>query len=220
MPPASADDGVAGLRPVERPHSSRNGSPGREPCPRKFPGNRGSWREVRFRASCIASRGLTLPESLPNLAVGTGTSPSAAIVALGEIPVLERSPGGGLGMRDGPDASPPDGLEDAAGHQVANVPAGSPLGANVGARVGHPGVMSPTRPRTAASRTSSSSADDQVASVPARRRWGGPRGRFGTRTSPERPRFWAFLEPGVEMIIPLSYVNCASYDRIQAVRVP
>ncbi len=71
----------------------------------------------------MASRGLTAPESLPNLAGGTGASPVAAVVASGRS-WRSRVRGAGLGMRDVPAPSPPGGLEGralVADHQVATV---------------------------------------------------------------------------------------------------
>jgi len=130
-------------------HSTGNRTRGREPCPRKFPGRR-EFRELRredpFRGSSMTSRGLTSPESLPNLGGGARGSPDGAHRAAEEILVLERLREAVSGCGMSPHRPPPGGLVRASSPtaiKVTNVPAGSPPGANVGARVGRsPGAWS------------------------------------------------------------------------------
>jgi hypothetical protein len=99
--------------------------------------------------------------------------------------------------------------------------------------VGGPGgpgvVMSPQRPRTAAPvDTIIIIDDDQLANVPAmsplnatwRASVGVPGGQFGTRTSPERPRFRALLELGAELAILISHAQVATYVKTEAVSLP
>jgi hypothetical protein len=47
---------------------------------------------------------------------------------------------------------------------------------------------------------------------------GGAQGRFGTRTSPERPRFQGFLEPVAKSARTINNVKCATYVKAEAVR--
>jgi len=88
--------------------------------------------------------------------------------------------------------------------------------------------LSPPRPRTAAPvDTIIIIGNDQGANVTAGSplNASGPASvasweRFGTRASPERPRFRAFLEPGTELAILISNAKVATYVKTEAVRQP
>jgi hypothetical protein len=53
-----------------------------------------------------------------------------------------------------------------------------------------------------------------------RRRDGGAPGGFGTRTSPERPRFRAFWKPADEVARFISHAKVAAYVETEAVSLP